>query len=209
MILDLHPLRGRVEVATAELPGSACGSVSATFGSADCGTRWKGLPPKTYTVAQPRGAASSWFGCHSPAKRDKTRRMPASARLEDDDAHQEPPFQPHLHPGPPERRPASHQLLPGRREAHARRRGAGTAQALHRLGGGPVHAQAINLRRKRSASDGVPELALSYERELLFRIVWVPWPSEHYGHDGRWHVRRHPEATWWQDKPATRRGRKR
>lgn len=33
--------------------------------------------------------------------------------------------------------------------------------------------------------------------ELLFRLKLVPWPSRV---DARWHVKRHPEATWWRSR---------
>jgi hypothetical protein len=74
---------------------------------------------------------------------------------------------------------------------------------------GPEHRGRIRLRKKASAAGGELEYALSYDGELLFRLVWVPWPQEFYGHDGRWHVRRHPAATWWrqdQDRRRSRRG---
>jgi len=68
---------------------------------------------------------------------------------------------------------------------------------------GPAHGGRISLRRKRGTSDDEVEYELRYDGELLFRVVWVQWPSEYSGRDGRWHVRRHPEAIWWRkERPA-------
>ena len=69
---------------------------------------------------------------------------------------------------------------------------------------GAPHGARISLRRRRGTSDDQAEYDLRYDGELLFRVVWVPWPAEYSGRDGRWHVRRHPEATWWRDEGPAR-----
>lgn len=47
-----------------------------------------------------------------------------------------------------------------------------------------------------------PGLAWDYELsqagEVLFRLTYVLWLPEANLTSGRWHVKRHPEATWWR-----------
>lgn len=60
------------------------------------------------------------------------------------------------------------------------------------------HRPNISLRRRGRGTTAPAEYALRYQGELLFRLVFVEW-GETYPHAfGRWHVRRHPEATWWR-----------
>lgn len=65
------------------------------------------------------------------------------------------------------------------------------------------HADRIALRKLRAPEDK-PEYALTYDGELLFRLVYMLWPANAYGHEGRWHVRRHPDATWWRGQRRSR-----
>jgi hypothetical protein len=61
----------------------------------------------------------------------------------------------------------------------------------------PPHARHLRVRkRRRGAVTWLdPEYEVLYGKELLFRLVWVEWPG---AFDGRWHVRQHPDATWWR-----------
>ncbi len=63
----------------------------------------------------------------------------------------------------------------------------------------------ISLRKAPASESGLVHW-LSYDGELLFRLVWVPWPDDFAGAFGRWHVRRHPDASWWRDAPKPRPG---
>src|SRR3954454_14780138 len=56
------------------------------------------------------------------------------------------------------------------------------------------HGPHITLR-KQTPPGGNDEYALLYDGELLFRLVYVPWPGDGFGVNGRWHVRRHPAAS--------------
>jgi hypothetical protein len=84
---------------------------------------------------------------------------------------------------------------------------------------GAPHGKHITLRKQTPPGEH-NEYALLYNGELLFRLVYVPWPEDYFGVYGRWHVRRHPDASWWrrsdgranrsqhQPKRGTRRGRR-
>lgn len=77
----------------------------------------------------------------------------------------------------------------------------------------PQHDKHITLRRVTGTRNDEPEYALRYAGQLLFRLLYVPWTTswkgEEFADGGRWHVRRHPQATWWREGPGRRGGRRR
>jgi hypothetical protein len=68
------------------------------------------------------------------------------------------------------------------------------------VGSFPVeHRKHIRIKKKQSLSGDEFEYVVRYKTEYLFRLVYVPWAEVPPGAGGRWHVRRHPQATWWHD----------
>lgn len=69
-----------------------------------------------------------------------------------------------------------------------------------------IDVSRITLRSTRQPpySDLIADYRLYRDGELLFRLKLVPW--DHPGAWARWHVKRHPDATWWRTpKPWPRR----
>ena len=74
-----------------------------------------------------------------------------------------------------------------------------SAMRLRRL---PVDRITLRAQRLPAASDLWADYKLWLDGELLFRLKLVPWAN---GAGARWHVKRHPEATWWRTPSRRRR----
>jgi hypothetical protein len=68
----------------------------------------------------------------------------------------------------------------------------------------PASRITIRAQRLTAGSDLWADYKLWLDGELLFHLKLVPWGDGYVG--ARWHVKRHPEATWWR---SSRRGRRR
>jgi len=67
-----------------------------------------------------------------------------------------------------------------------------------------IDITSLSLRAQRLPSDSTLQADYKLRRkgELLFRLKLVPWED---GPDARWHVKRHPGATWWRNPTQPRR----
>ncbi len=66
------------------------------------------------------------------------------------------------------------------------------AMTLYRIDVGRISCRA---QRLPVGSDLLADYKLWQDGELLFRLKLVRWENDV---DARWHVKRHPEATWWR-----------
>jgi hypothetical protein len=59
----------------------------------------------------------------------------------------------------------------------------------------PVERITLRAQRLPAGSDLWADYKLWLDGELLFRLKLVTWED---GSGARWHVKRHPDATWWR-----------
>jgi len=68
-----------------------------------------------------------------------------------------------------------------------------------------INVSGITIRQERMPTSVPPEWEAPYkfsrDGELLVRLRLVRWESRF---DARWHVKRHPDATWWRTPKVSR-----